>query len=757
MLRNLKILKVIKILVLSFMLIAALSIGRGLVFAQEGDIESGRYYKLIAKHSGKCLDVSGISKDNGAAIIQWDWLGGDNQQWFIQKLDNGYYKLVAKHSGKCLDVRGISQGNGAVVQQYTWNGGDNQQWFIQRLDNGYYKLVAKHSGKCLDVSGISKDNGAAIIQYDWWGGDNQQWDIVPVADGITSGSYYKLIAKHSGKCLDVSGISKDNGAAIIQWDWWGGDNQQWFIQKLDNGYYKLIAKHSGKCLDVSGISKDNGAAIIQWDWWGGDNQQWFIQKLDNGYYKLVAKHSGKCLDVSGISKDNGAVVQQYTWNGGDNQQWSIDFAVDKNDSIAEIKPGVIDMKGLYTALSAQRNLQNNLLNIILTKEQRNSIYRACPEYKIIPVTIVYLQDDDGKRATGYKDSYGVVHPMQRFYSDTYDYRANMIGLTNDILLASGACFGLELKYTVLLKSTLFNSFSVVDTDNTYAKIVNFLEGDNSVIVNPAPDALNTKNIVIWMPWGKDPKEPDMQGFSGDDMKFIKLPAFPADIYFSSGRLYLGNSHLAHELGHFFHLSHTFPNVALDIENMVYSASWEAGNIGTWEYELPFSYPVQKVTRKINLNLMPKDSSKIETLQTKIKDAINNWSYTFDQDYWDGVQDTKADLLPGFFTAFNIAPYSDSYNSVCLNGKCFELDDSVRLNIMSYWGGNQELKRYSPEQVKKMEDVLSGTRNYLAYKVASSPTIPYKPYSPYLMTQAEWELMVKMYPESAARLIVGMGY
>jgi hypothetical protein len=82
------------------------------------------------------------------------------------------------------------------------------------------------------------------------------------------------MVEHSGLCLDVEGISTANGARIIQWDYWGGDNQKFRPEPTGDGYCKLVAKHSGKVLDVSGLSTGNGAAVIQWDWWGGQNQQW---------------------------------------------------------------------------------------------------------------------------------------------------------------------------------------------------------------------------------------------------------------------------------------------------------------------------------------------------------------------------------------------------------------------------------------------------------------------------------------------------
>ncbi|MGK5530646.1 RICIN domain-containing protein [Streptomyces sp. URMC 129] len=130
-------------------------------------------------------------------------------------------------------------------------------------------LFARHSGKVLDVSGLSTDNGAPVIQWDWWGGDNQRWFLEAIGDG-----YVRAVARHSGKVLDVSGLSTDDGAPLVQWDWWGGDNQRFRPEPVGTGFFRLVAKHSGKVVDVSDLSKDNGAQLIQWDWWGGDNQLW---------------------------------------------------------------------------------------------------------------------------------------------------------------------------------------------------------------------------------------------------------------------------------------------------------------------------------------------------------------------------------------------------------------------------------------------------------------------------------------------------
>ncbi|WP_369332899.1 RICIN domain-containing protein [Nonomuraea candida] len=41
--------------------------------------------------------------------------------------------------------------------------------------SGRVRLVARHSGKCLDVTGHSTADGARLIQYACGGGQNQQF------------------------------------------------------------------------------------------------------------------------------------------------------------------------------------------------------------------------------------------------------------------------------------------------------------------------------------------------------------------------------------------------------------------------------------------------------------------------------------------------------------------------------------------------------------------------------------------------------
>lgn len=124
------------------------------------------------------------------------------------------------------------------------------------------QMVAEHSGKCVDVAGISTADGVAVHQWSCHGGANQAWETVPVSGG------FMLRAKHSGKCMDVEGASTSAGARVTQWSCHGGANQ--VFNWRGN---QLVARHSNLCVDIAGGSAADGAAIVQWACNTGANQR----------------------------------------------------------------------------------------------------------------------------------------------------------------------------------------------------------------------------------------------------------------------------------------------------------------------------------------------------------------------------------------------------------------------------------------------------------------------------------------------------
>ena len=97
-----------------------------------GSFDPRRVYRLVAKHSGRVLDVNLPDRDQ-ANVVQHTWHGGDNQRWRIEPVGDGSYRLVAKHSGRVLDVN-LPDRDQANVVQHTWHGGDNQRWRIELVE-----------------------------------------------------------------------------------------------------------------------------------------------------------------------------------------------------------------------------------------------------------------------------------------------------------------------------------------------------------------------------------------------------------------------------------------------------------------------------------------------------------------------------------------------------------------------------------------------------------------------------------------------
>ncbi|MGW1624231.1 RICIN domain-containing protein [Streptomyces sp. NPDC002172] len=126
-----------------------------------------------------------------------------------------YNTLIARHSSKCADVPNQSLWEAVAISQYTCNGGTNQKWWFKDLGTGYYELMGRGSSLCL------QENDTNVTQEDCTGATTQQWSVV------TSGSYVNIKARTSGECLDVSGASTANSAAVITYACNGGTNQQW--------------------------------------------------------------------------------------------------------------------------------------------------------------------------------------------------------------------------------------------------------------------------------------------------------------------------------------------------------------------------------------------------------------------------------------------------------------------------------------------------------------------------------------------------
>ncbi|MFD9129734.1 RICIN domain-containing protein [Kitasatospora sp. NPDC059571] len=137
--------------------------------AQSGSARSTRAVTVdrlslrLAADPRQVANVQGGATANGTPVIQYPWTGQPNERWEATPTGGGYYRFTSFASGKCLNVQGGGTADGTPVIIYTCGGYDNEQWKLVPKGIGY-QIVAKSSGKCLNVRG-AVGVGNALVQY----------------------------------------------------------------------------------------------------------------------------------------------------------------------------------------------------------------------------------------------------------------------------------------------------------------------------------------------------------------------------------------------------------------------------------------------------------------------------------------------------------------------------------------------------------------------------------------------------------------
>ena len=250
-----------------------------------------------------CLTVADASRNNRAAMV-WQACGGKAQQFRLQPVGNAedkVFHLIARHSGKAVDVERASQRDGAPVLQWTRTDSTNQHWHLAGYPGSAPQptptpaptppepepaptpepepteptpgsftsaAVVQHSGKCLNVSGVS---GEQVVQRSCNGGAAQQFTFTP------SGAAGSYTVSSGDLCLGVTDASRINRAAVVQQACDGSAPQRFKLQAAGSDTaFLLIAQHSGKAVDVERASRRDGAPVLQWTSTGSANQRWTL-------------------------------------------------------------------------------------------------------------------------------------------------------------------------------------------------------------------------------------------------------------------------------------------------------------------------------------------------------------------------------------------------------------------------------------------------------------------------------------------------
>ena len=315
------------------------------------------------------MDVVDFSKENGAQVQLYDYLGNPHQQFILYDCGEGYYQLVARNSGKVVEIPQSSKGNGEWIKIYDNNGTHTQQWAVVEnrydeasavtlytdagykgkavtLSEGKYNLsrMGLYNLKDNDMSSLKVTPGFKVTIYedDNFNGKSksytasesfvgEEWNdkmsslkVEAYGKSGLSGDY-KLQNRNSGKFLDLDNNNTDNKTAIVQYDDEGMDATQiWTLTEIggEKGVYSIctsVNKRQG--MDVADWSKNNGAQVQLYEYNGNRNQQFIVVEKGDGYYQFVSRLSGKVIEIPSSSKDNGEWIKLYDNNGTNTQQW----------------------------------------------------------------------------------------------------------------------------------------------------------------------------------------------------------------------------------------------------------------------------------------------------------------------------------------------------------------------------------------------------------------------------------------------------
>jgi beta-glucosidase len=136
--------------------------------ADDPTISTADWFAVINQRTERCLDAKDWGTANGTAVQQWVCPAPQpNAEWKFVPATDGYFQIANRNaSDKVLDVAGGTgaTGDGAKVRLWTSTGAANQQWKPEPVGNGYYRLIARHSNKCLEVPGAPEQNGVVLEQ-----------------------------------------------------------------------------------------------------------------------------------------------------------------------------------------------------------------------------------------------------------------------------------------------------------------------------------------------------------------------------------------------------------------------------------------------------------------------------------------------------------------------------------------------------------------------------------------------------------------
>lgn len=248
---------------------------------------------------------------------------------------------------------------------------------------------------------------------------------------VTEGVYFIRI-NETGKYLGVEGVSVNNGARLVQWDFANQENHKFQISRSADGYYFIKAMHSNRYLNVAGQSQQDGAPIIQWDFVEQDNLKWsfYYNKMNNSY-TIRNKQTNKELKLQQNAADarNGVLL---SLNGNTGTQT---FTLQNvNAPVANVKKqlsAVVPGKYLNVSVDirmadgsiVKRTISPNSNTIVNKPVRRENITGQTSDNCVTKVVKIDMETKDFVPVTASNylrfNAPGLIYDVRRFFAGDY--------------------------------------------------------------------------------------------------------------------------------------------------------------------------------------------------------------------------------------------------------------------------------------------------------------------------------------------------
>ena len=362
----------------------------------QNDIEEGIYKIFLGEGDKQSLDIVDGSKDTGAQIQIWTYLGVEQQQFYIEKTDDGYYSIKSLMSDLYLTVNDDNN-----ITQQMWNNLPNQKWIFQKNSNEY-NIISLYNNSAMEYS--NTNNGTKITGNIINGSTNQKFRLEKYekkqpTKSMEEGKYRILANLKLTQAFDIDCGSLEDGAKAQIWEDLFAVQQKFILKYDEDGYYKIINDHSKKVLTING-RECSGTNIVQMTDNNQDNQKWILVKQQENAYNIVSKNADCAITIN--TSNNGQILtleettnsinQQFSFVDEDSEEKAMDDIEDGRYYIELTNQKVLDIRGAgldnYTRVQtwSKEDVPQQIFRI--TKVPNTKYYTIMPEHsgKMIDVS-----------------------------------------------------------------------------------------------------------------------------------------------------------------------------------------------------------------------------------------------------------------------------------------------------------------------------------------------------------------------------------